>query len=90
MVTEQIPYCDMNVNEIVFNVGWEKKNVDIPIKGHPVILQIIKMCLNYDVEKRPKFKEITEKLQESLKELSKKSKVLFIILWTVSYSNLLH
>ena len=75
MLTEEIPYRNMDVNEIVFHVGWEKKQVDLPTKGHPVILQIIKMCLNFDVDKRPQFKEITEKLQESLKELSKKNKV---------------
>lgn len=75
MVTDEIPYANMHINEIVLNVGWEKKQVEIPTKGHPVILQIIKMCLNFDVEKRPQFKEITEKLQESLKELSKKNKV---------------
>ena len=81
MVTEQIPYCDMNMNEIIFNVGWEKKIVDVPTKGHSVILQIIKMCLNYNIDKRPKFKEITEKLQESLKELSKKKVICFYYLW---------
>lgn len=75
MVTEEIPYFSMNVNEIVLHVGWEKKQVEIPTKGHPVILQIMRMCLNFEREKRPKFKEITEKLQESLKELSKKNKV---------------
>ena len=68
----------MNVNEIVFKVGWEGKQVEIPTRGNPLIIQIMKMCLNLEREKRPTFKEIIDTLQPKLKD-SRKLKVSFLI-----------
>lgn len=78
MITGEIPYFGMNVNEIILNVGWEKKQVDIPIKGNQTIIQIMKMCFNYERDKRPTFKEILNILQSKLKDSSRKPKVYLI------------
>jgi len=79
IITGEIPYFNMNVNEIVLRVGWEGKQVEIPTRGNPLIIQIMKMCLNGEREKRPTFKEIVDKLQPKIsnnKKVKPSSKVI--------------
>lgn len=71
IITGEIPYYNLNVNEIIFKVGWEGKHVEIPSRGNPLILQIMKMCLDFERTKRPTFKEIIDTLQKD----TRKSKV---------------
>lgn len=71
IITGEIPYYNMNVNEIILKVGWEGRQVEIPTRGNPLILQIMKMCLSHEREKRPTFKEIVDKLQPKLKDTQK-------------------
>mgnify|MGYP000909745387 CR=1 FL=1 len=75
MITGEIPYYNMNVNEIILKVGWEGKQVEIPTRGNPLIIEIMKMCLNLERENRPTFKEIIDHLQPKLKD-SRKTKVI--------------
>ncbi len=74
MLTGEIPYYHMHVNEIILKVSWEGKQVEIPTRGNPLIIEIMKKCLNLEREKRPTFKEIIDHLQPKLKD-TRKSKV---------------
>ena len=75
----------MNVNEIILKVGLEGKHVDIPTRGNPLIIQIMKQCLNIEREKRPTFKEIVDKLPPRHKD-TRKAKVNLLILAAVYLS----
>ena len=79
MITGEIPYYSMNVNEIILKVGWEGKQVEIPTRGNPLIIQIMKMCLKLERDKRPTFREITDELQGKLKD-ARNSKVIVTIM----------
>eukprot|EP01016_Furgasonia_blochmanni_P008959 TRINITY_DN13705_c0_g1_i4.p1 TRINITY_DN13705_c0_g1~~TRINITY_DN13705_c0_g1_i4.p1 ORF type:complete len:306 (-),score=44.42 TRINITY_DN13705_c0_g1_i4:372-1289(-) len=69
MIRGEIPYKGLSVWQIIALVGYEGKIVDIPKKGNPVILDLIKRCLNYDRTKRPTFKQILDSLQVRHKEI---------------------
>eukprot|EP01016_Furgasonia_blochmanni_P029901 TRINITY_DN3127_c0_g1_i1.p1 TRINITY_DN3127_c0_g1~~TRINITY_DN3127_c0_g1_i1.p1 ORF type:complete len:881 (+),score=200.72 TRINITY_DN3127_c0_g1_i1:144-2786(+) len=76
MVTCVVPYKGYSVWQIIASVGYDNKQVEIPKKGNKLILEIIRLCLNYEREKRPTFKQILEMLQNRNKEQDSKAYLL--------------
>jgi len=64
IITGKIPHEGMSMAQIIGYVGYGKKSVEIPtsIEGNPIILEIVKQCLQYDRQKRPSFAEILRML----------------------------
>ncbi len=63
-MTGEIPYYNVPINEIITNVGSEGKQVQLPTKGNPIILALMKSCLSLTKYDRPTFKEIVGQLQQ--------------------------
>lgn len=63
-MTNEIPYMGLSRAEIIENVGNQGKQVALPTKGHPLLLALVKSCLNLKKEERPTFKEILNQLQQ--------------------------
>ena len=74
LVTGEIPYHRMPVSDIVVNVGYEGKQIQIPVKGNQLILSLVRKCLDMEMKNRPTFREILEILQQKSKDNQKKSK----------------
>ena len=64
----------MPVSDIVVNVGYEGKQIQIPVKGNQLILSLVRKCLDMEMKNRPTFREILEILQHKNKDNQKKSK----------------
>jgi len=77
MMTGEIPWKNVAINDIITTVGYEKKQIPLPTKGNSLILSILKSCLSLDKNSRPTFKEIVGQLQQRNKGalVTKKSKL---------------
>jgi len=64
LMSGEIPYCNMPISDIIATVGYDGKQVNLPTKGNPVILAIMKSCLELDIHARPTFKQIVGQLQQ--------------------------
>ena len=62
IITKQIPHYGLSFAQIQGYVAYHKKSVEIPKKGNPVVLNVIRQCLQYEREDRPNFAEICEML----------------------------
>eukprot|EP01015_Nassula_variabilis_P014344 TRINITY_DN2184_c0_g1_i2.p1 TRINITY_DN2184_c0_g1~~TRINITY_DN2184_c0_g1_i2.p1 ORF type:complete len:132 (+),score=32.47 TRINITY_DN2184_c0_g1_i2:64-459(+) len=58
MVKGEIPYKNYSIWQIIASVGYDKKQVEIPKAGSPLILEIIRQCLSFERQDRPTFKQI--------------------------------
>lgn len=59
--------------QIVGSVGFDEDHqVEVPDEGIPLIIKIIKICLNRDRTKRPSFCKIVEMLHVSNRTKEKK------------------
>ena len=79
MMTGEIPWKNVAINDIITTVGYEKKQIPLPTKGNSLILSILKSCLSLDKNSRPTFKEIVGQLQQRNKGalVTKKSKLFY-------------
>ena len=72
MLTRKIPYIELSKAQIIGAVGYGDKQVPIPTEGNPLVIEIMKKCLNKDRKKRPTFLYIGDKLTEVNNQLAKK------------------
>eukprot|EP01017_Pseudomicrothorax_dubius_P003112 TRINITY_DN10365_c0_g1_i1.p1 TRINITY_DN10365_c0_g1~~TRINITY_DN10365_c0_g1_i1.p1 ORF type:complete len:216 (+),score=37.84 TRINITY_DN10365_c0_g1_i1:299-946(+) len=68
MVTGNIPYANVPLEEMVQTVGFGNSRVEIPKKGPKLFLDIMRKCTNRERELRPSFKEIYEMLHTQTDE----------------------
>lgn len=74
LVTGEIPYYRMQIRDIIASVGYEGKQVPIPAKGPPLIINMMKNSLCLNPNERMSFKEILNLLQQRNKGLNKDTK----------------
>ncbi|EGR33770.1 kinase domain protein, partial [Ichthyophthirius multifiliis] len=66
MINKQIPYKGMSHQQIYGTVGFDDNyEIQIPKKGIPRYLKLMKQCLNRKPEDRPSFKKIVQEIQET-------------------------
>ena len=64
LVTKKHPYKGMKYAEVVNHVVKENKRLDIPDDTHDLVKGLMKQCWEKDPEKRPKFNDVMEILEE--------------------------
>lgn len=74
MITGEIPYHKVPISDIIATVGYEGKQINMPTKGNPLIVSIMKSCLSLDKTARPTFKQIVDGLQQRNKGASSTNK----------------
>lgn len=61
LLTRKIPYYSWSHVQITGTVGYHDNfPLEVPFKGNPELIQLMKQCLNRDPEQRPPFKDIVE------------------------------
>ena len=59
ILTEQIPYDNMSLNQIVGTVGYDEMHrIDRPYRGESYLIEIMYDCLKYKPEDRPSFMSV--------------------------------
>ncbi|KAL1559810.1 putative serine/threonine-protein kinase drkD isoform X1 [Salvia divinorum] len=70
LMTEQIPWSDLNALQVVGVVGFMNSRLDIPSNIDPQISSIISECWTSNSEDRPSFKDMIPKLANLLVQAS--------------------
>lgn len=73
MVVGEIPYNGLSVPQIIGSVGYDVLQVPLPKNGNSMILKIMERSLNRERNKRPRFNEIVETLQNKNRGKENKS-----------------
>lgn len=68
MMTCEIPYYGMTSVQIIGLVGDFRKIVDIPTSGNQSLINLLKGCLKYEIDKRPTFEFIIKYLEKEIKK----------------------
>ncbi|KAF8667610.1 hypothetical protein HU200_052814 [Digitaria exilis] len=64
LVTQKIPWENLNSMQVIGAVGFMNQRLDIPSDVDPQWTSIILSCWENDPQKRPSFQELLEKLRE--------------------------
>ncbi|KAG6418853.1 hypothetical protein SASPL_121059 [Salvia splendens] len=70
LMTERIPWSDLNALQVVGVVGFMNSRLDIPSSIDPQIASIISECWTSNSEDRPSFKDMIPKLADLLVQAS--------------------
>jgi serine/threonine protein kinase len=63
IITQEIPYYGINPYQVISLVADKKQIVKVPEQGNNTLRKIVKKCIQYEPEQRPKLDEIVEYLQ---------------------------
>ena len=64
LVTKKHPYKGMKYTEVVNHVVKDNKRLDIPEDTHELVKGLMKQCWEKEPDKRPKFNDVMEVLEE--------------------------
>ncbi|KAI5068973.1 hypothetical protein GOP47_0015274 [Adiantum capillus-veneris] len=71
LATEQVPWTNLNPMQVVGAVGFMDQRLTVPEAVDSNWASLVKDCWNSDPKLRPNFQEITDRLKEILRQLSR-------------------
>ncbi|CAD6255414.1 unnamed protein product [Miscanthus lutarioriparius] len=70
LVTQKIPWDNLNTMQVIGAVGFMDQRLDIPSDTDPKWASMIESCWDSDPQKRPSFLELLDKLRDMQKQYS--------------------
>lgn len=70
LVTQKIPWDNLNTMQVIGAVGFMDQRLDIPSDTDPKWASMIESCWDSDPRKRPSFLELLDRLRDLQKQYS--------------------